>query len=173
MRQIKQILFILLVIIGLASCATSKKSTIGKQNVTQKAQISLTLDQHKFDMSCQLKAWKNELIVLSVLPMMGIEMFRLEATPDSVVVVDKLNKKYAVMTYEEINELSPTTITFKYLQSMLKKAQKDIIMDLKAGSHTLKINAKLQDPEYNTLKEPQYINLKKYKKVTIRNILPI
>jgi hypothetical protein len=77
------------------------------------------------------------------------------------------------MTYEEINELSPTTITFKYLQSMLKKAQKDIIMDLKAGSHTLKINAKLQDPEYNTLKEPQYINLKKYKKVTIRNILPI
>ena len=59
MRQIKQILFILLVIIGLASCATSKKSTIGKQNVTQKAQISLTLDQHKFDMSCQLKAWKT------------------------------------------------------------------------------------------------------------------
>lgn len=172
MRQIKQIVFILL-IVGLVSCATSKQSSISKQNVAQKAQITLTLDQHKFDMACQLKAWKNELIVLSVLPMMGIEMFRLEATPDSVIVVDKLNKKYAVMTYDEINEMSPTTITFKYLQTTLKKAKEDITMELKAGSHTLNIKAKLQAPEYNTLKEPQYINLKKYKKVTIRNILPI
>jgi Mn-dependent DtxR family transcriptional regulator len=77
------------------------------------------------------------------------------------------------MTYDEINEMSPTTITFKYLQTTLKKAKENITMELKAGSHTLNIKAKLQAPEYNTLKEPQYINLKKYKKVTIRNILPI
>ena len=173
MQQIKKIVFIALIALGFASCATHKSSSLRRQTISQKAQVGLTFDQHQFDMACQLKAWKNELIVLSVMPMMGIEMFRLEATMDSVIVVDKLNKRYSAMTYDEINQISPTRISFKYLQNLLKKGEDTISMDFKAGSHIILIKAQLQEPEYNTLKDPQHINLKKYKQVTLRNILPI
>lgn len=173
MQIIKKIVTIGLVMLTLASCATQKGGSTRKHTMQQKAQVQLTFDQHQYNIACQLKAWKNELIVLSVLPMMGIEMFRLEATPEHITVVDKFNKRYAIVTYDEINQIATTHITFKYLQTLLKKGEDNISMNFAAGSHNLQLTAKLQQPEYNTLDEPQYINLKKYKQVNLRNILPI
>jgi hypothetical protein len=120
-----------------------------------------------------LKVWKNELIVLSVTPVMGIELFRLEATPDQVTIIDKLNRRYTIMTYEEINKLSPRRISYKMLQLLINKAGKEINFDLQAGTHTLQLKANMGQREYNNRKEPQMVNTNKYKQVSLREILPI
>jgi hypothetical protein len=120
-----------------------------------------------------LKVWKNELIVLSVTPVMGIELFRLEATPDQVTIIDKLNRRYTIMTYEDINKLSPRRISYKMLQLLINKAEKEINFDLQAGTHTLQLKANMGQREYNNQKEPQMVNTNKYKQVSLREILPI
>lgn len=173
MQKVKHILFFGLIAIMLASCASSKSASTKRQTLSQKAHVGLTVDQYQYNVDCVLKVWKNELIVLSVLPMMGIEMFRLEATPEDIIVIDKFNKRYAIITYEELQQLLQKKLTFKQMQTLAKQSDKNILIETQVGSHILKLDAKLSQPELNTLGEPQRINLKKYKQVTLRNILPI
>ena len=173
MQKINYILLVGIIALGLSSCASSKHSVSLRQTTTQRGQISLTLDQHHFEMGCVVKTWKNELIVLSVLPVMGIEMVRLEASPDSVVVIDKLNKQYAIVSYDEINELSPKEITFKMLQTLVQQAKKEINFEFTTSRHILKLKGKLSRKERNSQKEPQTFDKNKFKKVSLRNILPI
>jgi hypothetical protein len=104
---------------------------------------------------------------------MGIEMFRLEATPKGVAVFDKLNKRYTELTYAEINNLSPRRISFKTLLMLTKKIDKDILFDFKAGSHTLKLKGTFSQHEQTTQKELQTLDRNKYKRVGLREILPI
>ena len=166
---------ILLIIVGLllVSCASNRPNRVHKQAMTQRTQVTLTFDQHEYKTNCMLKVWKNELIVLSVMPVMGIELFRLEATPDQVTIIDKLNRRYTIMTYEEINKLSPRRISYKMLQLLINKAGKEINLDLQAGTHTLQLKANMGQREYNNQKEPQMVNTNKYKLVSLREILPI
>jgi hypothetical protein len=173
MQKINYILLVGIIALGLSSCASRKHSVSLRQTTTQRGQISLTLDQHHYEMGCVVKTWKNELIVLSVLPVMGIEMVRLEALPDSIIVIDKLNKQYAIVSYDEINELSPKEITFNILQSMVQQAKKEIYLEFSTNKHVLKLKGKLSKKERNAQKEPQMLNKSKYKQVTLRNLLPI
>jgi hypothetical protein len=172
MQKIKHIVLICWVLL-LASCASTKYAPEHKQVVSQRAQVVLTLDQHEYKTNCLLKVQKNELIILSVLPIMGIEMFRLEATPKGVAVFDKLNKRYTELTYAEINNLSPRRISFKTLLMLTKKIDKDILFDFKAGSHTLKLKGTFSQHEQTTQKELQTLDRNKYKRVGLREILPI
>jgi hypothetical protein len=106
--------------------------------------------------------------------MLGIEMFRLEASADSVVVIDKLNKRYTELSYEELNAYTPRKISFKVLQMMVKQHQKENIeLDFSVGTHVLKIQSQVLNCEYNTLGEAQPMNKSRYKKVGLREILPI
>ena len=172
MQKIKHLTYIFLILL-LASCASSKQTVIRKQTISQRAQVTLALDQHQYKTACTLKVWKNELIILSVLPMMGIEMFRLEASPEQIIVIDKLHKQYAVLSYEDINEFAPTRLSFKKLQSIVKLTDKELKFDFKIGTRVLKLTGNFGQPEYNTLKDPQPLNKTRYKQVSLREILPI
>ncbi|MBR5827842.1 MAG: DUF4292 domain-containing protein [Paludibacteraceae bacterium] len=173
MQKIKHILIICILILGLASCATSSSTPRAKQSVTQRAQVTLSLDQHSFSMNCLLRVWKNELVVLSVLPVMGIEMLRLEATPDSILIIDKMNKKYAIVGYNELNDLTEKNISYKTLQYLAQRTNKEIEYEVTIGTHKIKIAGKFAQRERSKQKEAQRLNLNKYKQVTLRNILPI
>ena len=175
MKRIQNILLIIIVLLMMVGCASKRTATVtSKQDLSMRAKISLTLDKHNYQTSCVVKMWKNELIILSVLPMLGIEMFRLEASADGVVVIDKLNRRYTELNYEELNAYTPRKISFKMLQMLVKHNQKeDIELDLNVGTHVLKIQSQVLSCEYNTLGEAQPMNKNKYKKVSLREILPI
>ena len=80
-KHIHIILFVAL--LGMASCSVTKNTPTRYKTMTQRVQLTLTLDQHQFNMASTMRMWRNQLIVLSVQPMLGIEMVRIEATPDS------------------------------------------------------------------------------------------
>ena len=42
---------------------------------------------------------------LSIQPMAGIEMFRIEANGDNVTIIDKLNRRYTRLTYNDLAEM--------------------------------------------------------------------
>lgn len=173
MQKIKNILLISILAICLASCASSSRTMVQKPVVSRRGQISLSLEHLQYNMNCMLRIWKNELIVLSVTPAMGIEMLRVEATPENIIVIDKLNKRYAIVSYEELKKLTQTRITYKLLQFVLQRTNKEVQYDIPVGSRKIHLTAKLMQREQTEPKEPQYQKLSKYKLVSLQKILPI
>ena len=122
--------------------------------------------------------WRNELIVLSLQPVLGIEMFRLEATPDSMVVIDKMNRRYTTMAYDWGGKQLQPTPSFKMIQNFitppaLPKIKASSGKSFEVGNHRISIGCTFWQRDYNTLTEPKRIDLKKYKRVSLRDILPL
>ena len=72
-------------------------------------------------MSSQVRVWRNHFIAVSVQPMLGIEMVRMEATPDSLWIFDKMNRKYVAFTYPEIEQTLNTNLSYKKIQDLLTR----------------------------------------------------
>ena len=63
----------------------------------------------------------DSIIVASVQPMLGIEMYRLEALPDKARLFEKLNRRYVEMTYEEISAETKRNIDFPLVERMVEE----------------------------------------------------
>ena len=173
MQKIKNILLVSIIVTCLASCASTSHTPQQKQVVSRRGQIGLSLEHLQYNMNCMLRIWKNKLIVLSVTPAMGIEMLRVEATPESILVIDKLNKRYAVVTYNELKDLTQKRITYNLLQFILLRTNQEIQYDIPVGSRTIHLTGKLMQREHTGPTDPQYLKLAKYKQVTLQKILPL
>ena len=124
--------YLLLLLCGLllASCGTQKHT--GKKPVTdpearvpswntcliQNAKAIVTASGHKISANVTMQTVRDSMLVISVMPMMGIEMVRLEATPKEVLIFDKINNKYSRTTFEEVNKLITPKLSWTYLQQL-------------------------------------------------------
>ena len=170
----------ILVLCGLlSSCATKRQAEPRRyQTLSQKANVTLQFDQREYSMNCSVQMWRNELIVLSLQPVLRIEMFRLEATPDSMVVIDKMNRRYTTMAYDWGGKQLQPTPSFKMIQNFitppaLPKIKASSGKSFEVGNHRISIGCTFWQRDYNTLTEPKRIDLKKYKRVSLRDILPL
>ena len=181
----KKLLLPIIVICGLllASCSSQRVAEPKRyQTLQQKANTTLQLDERSYTMNATVQVWRNELIILSLQPMFGIEMVRAEVTPDSVLLVDKMNRRYVVLDYAMFGQLMKPAPSFKMIQDYLtapanntqkknKKNKNQLLFQV--GGHTLQIQCVFTQREYNTLKTAKRQDLKKYRQTTLREILPI
>ena len=65
-----------------------------------------------------LRIKKNEVIQISIAPLLGIEVARVEITPDGVLVVDRMNKRYVKSSFRDIGALANVGLDFHALQSL-------------------------------------------------------
>ncbi len=164
--------------LALSSCKVSKQATTRYQSMTQRAQVTLQLDEHQYSMSCSMRTWHNELIVLSLQPMLGIEMVRIEADQDSIWIFDKMNRRYAAMDYASINRIVQPKVSYQILQDfcdqpIVPKKKETIQQVFASGKHQLTLTCTYSHREYNTLQTPTRTNSNKYKLVDLRTILPL
>lgn len=61
---------------------------------------------------------RDEMVRLTVAPLLGIEFFRLEISPAHILVVDRINKRYMKCTMEEISEMVNVDVTYNMFQSL-------------------------------------------------------
>ena len=66
----------------------------------------------------ELKLVKDSALQLSVQPFLGIEVLRMELTPDSVKVMDRMNKRYVAEGYTALKEEWPIDFNFYNLQAL-------------------------------------------------------
>lgn len=163
----------------LASCTTQRNAEPKRYHTLQeKATTTLQLDNRLYTMNASVQVWPGELIILSLQPMLGIEMMRAEATKDSVLLIDKMNRRYTVIHYNTFSKIVSPTPSFKMIQDYVtapqnnKKKNKNEL-SFQIGTHTINIKCAFTQREYNTLKTPKRQDLKKYKQTTLREILPI
>ena len=175
----KHIIFIVsLFCVLLCSCSTQRQIEPRRyQTLNQKANVTLQLDEQKYTINCSVMMWRNELVVISLQPIMGIEMFRIEATADSVLIVDKMNRRYTTLAYDWVKEIRPTP-SLKMIQDyvttpLAKKKKFTNRIEFSTNGHQMSIECAFMHREYNTLTTPRRIELKKYKRVSLREILPI
>lgn len=141
MKHIYLYLFSALLIVSVSSCSSSKKVTAGASigNLTEteyvrelielspawdaltaKMSLSVTTgaDKSPTKLGGTLRIKRDEMIQVSVTYLLGIEVARIEIAPDGAKVIDRMNKQYVELSFDELEGLSKTDMDFHTLQSL-------------------------------------------------------
>lgn len=145
--KIEKYIFILLAVFMLTACHTTKKAVVKptvidtpiimmastteiiktlQQNQPKfktanasKLAISAVLKGRNFDVSGICQIMNDSVIYLSIIPMFGYELFRLECTPNNFTLIDKFNKRYAQETYNYFKTNFGIDVNFNTIQSII------------------------------------------------------
>lgn len=137
----KQISYIVLLVLILTSCSTSRNTlrntTIGglsgteymekviewtpsRDNLAARARIELNVGSSSpMSVNANMRVRRGEIIRFSVAPILGIEVARIDITPDKIMAVDRMNKRYVELGFAEISSLLNTELDFNILQSLI------------------------------------------------------
>ncbi len=69
-------------------------------------------------MNGTLRIKKGEVIQMSVAPFLGIEVARAEISPDGILVIDRMNKRYVEVSFAEVKALAHADLDFHTLQAL-------------------------------------------------------
>ena len=122
----KRIVYLLLVVVVLAGCKSSKHLATSETKTSTKTQTSsylasklqLTIPGKKGSMSVggTLKMKTHERVQISLLmPILRTEVARIEVTPDEVLLVDRMNKRFVRATKAELKNVLSKNVEFSRL----------------------------------------------------------
>ena len=140
MRQTCSYILALVMLFLVASCSSVKKATEAKvvdgmteaqyfdtvlaqttdwPALTAKVALFLNWDgKSETKVNGTLRIKRDEVIQLSVAPFLGIEVARAEISPDGVLVIDRMNKRYVQVSFAELQSLVKMEWDFHLLQSL-------------------------------------------------------
>ena len=128
MRACKYIV-LLCALVVMAGCGTKKKlvdsqEPIAKSEPTwhtcliQNARATVTMNEDRVAANVTMQTVRDSMIVISVMPLMGMEMIRVEATPLELTAIDKLHGRYAKATYADLNNRLTPSLNWDVLQQL-------------------------------------------------------
>lgn len=116
---------LLLMVVLLAGCKTSKvvKTTpVEPAYLSSKLQLTVPNKNGSMTVSGSMKMKSGERIQLSVLmPVFRSEVMRMEVTPDEVLLIDRMNKRYVRATRDELKGILPENADFDRLRNFCSK----------------------------------------------------
>lgn len=86
--------------------------------LTARLSVDLDIPGNQMSSRVDLKMVKDSAFQLSVQPILGIEVFRIELSVDSIKVVDRLNKRYMMEGYSNLQGQTPIEFNFYNLQAL-------------------------------------------------------
>src|SRR5574344_343723 len=122
-----------------------KALTADGTNFTSKVKVTITQDGKKISTNGNLRMRYNDVIQITLVdPLLGIaEVGRMELSPNRVLVIDRINRRYADTNYDEFSALKSRNIDYRSIQDFFWKeaqggnqfsydipAKKDIHLDL-------------------------------------------
>lgn len=124
-------IYLLLVLVILAGCKSSKhlsKTSEKKVEATSylASRLQLTIPSKKggsMTVGGTMKLKTHERVQFSLLmPILRTEVARIEVTPDEILLVDRMNKRFVRATKEELKSVLPKNVDFSRLEKMLTNA---------------------------------------------------
>ena len=100
--------------------ATFQEQSFRYHTFSARVQFEITLSSgREMSARAQLKMLRNNRLQISVqIPLLGIEAFRAELTPDSIKVVDRLNRRFLIESFDEMKENTDIAFNFYNLQAL-------------------------------------------------------
>lgn len=94
-------------------------NSAGWEAVTAKMSASLRLNgKSTGKVSGTLRIKRGEVIQLSIAPFLGIEVGRAEISPDGMLVIDRVNKRYVKVSFDELKALANVDLDFHILEAL-------------------------------------------------------
>lgn len=84
-----------------------------------KMNMNISLSDKELSSSGTCKIYRDSVIQISIQPFMGIEMAKIELTPEALYVFEKLNNKYYHLVYEQLAEYTGVPLSFYDFQALL------------------------------------------------------
>lgn len=84
-----------------------------------KTKIRYETGDHKINGTASIRIKRDSIIWISLSPSLGIEVTRSIITPDTIIVVNRLDKEYYTFDFDDISQYFSFEIDFGLLQSIL------------------------------------------------------
>lgn len=113
-----------LMLLALAGCKSgSHVSKTEKSCLSSKVKLTIPHKDAVFTVNGTMKLCSKERMQLSFLmPVLRTEVARIDVTPDEVMLVDRMGKRYVQMTRAELKAWLPKKADFAHLEKLLFKA---------------------------------------------------
>lgn len=119
---------LLLLVVALAGCKTSRMAHMGIENtgyLSSKVQLTVPHKDAVLTVNGTMKLKEGERMQLSFLmPILRTEVARMEVTPDDILLVDRMGKRYVQATRKELKRILPKKADFARLEKLLYAASK-------------------------------------------------
>lgn len=89
--------------------AEAEKRAKVQSMVISRMTITISMQGQQLTTPATMRWQRGKGLVLSIQPMIGIELFRIETDAEAMTVIDKINRRYARMTYEELAQMGAAT----------------------------------------------------------------
>ena len=139
-RRVSITLWSLLMVLLMASCSSTKtlKKSHSIEGMTESeyignvisnaggwtaltAKMSLAIDlegKGATKVNGTLRIKKGEVIQMSIAPLLGIEVARAEISPEGVLVIDRMNKRYVHVPFGDLHRFTKVKLDFHALQAL-------------------------------------------------------
>ncbi len=87
-----------------------------------KLNVNLTNGTKSLNSRANIRIVKDRALQISVQPLFGVEMFRFYINPDTMMVVDRMNKRYVMESIVSLKETYPVGFDFYTMQSVFTNA---------------------------------------------------
>lgn len=181
-------IWIVLAALVLTGCGAKKKIVATEPTVVvepeipawhtcliQGARMTVVTDDQELSAAANLQVVRDSMLVISVMPMLGMEMLRIEATPQQVVGIDKMHAQYAIATYDEINSRLMPSVSWATLQQLcsaeLPSGDKKAVLQYNFGRETIRLTVEYPARQTDVPVRVQGARLDKYKKIDISKFL--
>lgn len=84
-----------------------------------KMSLILELNSRTVKVASNFKLITGEGMHISIMPALGIEMFKVEITPDSIYIFDKFNKQYYATSFQQLEKIIGVQLDYHSLESLL------------------------------------------------------
>lgn len=126
----KRFVYLLLVVVVLAGCKSSKRLATSETKAPVSSylasKLQLTIPNKKggsMSVGGTMKMKTHERVQVSLLmPILRTEVARIEITPDEVLLVDRMNRRFVRATKEELKGMLPKNAEFSRLEKILMDA---------------------------------------------------
>ncbi len=119
--------FPILLLLLLSSCSTQRSAHSAAEELYLSSKVSLTVPYQGSLQTLRgtLRLVSDERAQLSLLmPILRTELVRLELTPDTVLLVDRMGHRYVQATRQELRPMLPRRATFANLERLLRRASR-------------------------------------------------
>ena len=98
--------------------ASMQSQEVKFNTLSAKLNVNLQLPDKEMSSRVEMKLVKDSALQLSIQPILGIEVFRIELNKDSVKVMDRINKRYVAEGYSKLKEQFTIDFNFYNLQAL-------------------------------------------------------
>jgi outer membrane lipoprotein-sorting protein len=92
------------------------------QTFSAKLNMNLTSGKESLSSKANIRIVKDNALQISIQPLFGVEMFRFYINPDTLLFLDRMNKRYVLEPLDELKERYPVGFDFYTMQSFFSNA---------------------------------------------------